>query len=136
MTDYSQMSDFQINAAVFEALHGGSPDFKEGENGAMVLLSFEGDIVDGNVVEVEIERGVFNPCNDISDGWPIVIESEIGLMKDKGDGSWDAFGKFKLFDGDWQFESDPVHQHSDRNPLRAAMVVFLKMKDAENVEHF
>lgn len=39
--DYSQLSDFEINVAVFEAIHNGSPDYKEGENGAMVFISFE-----------------------------------------------------------------------------------------------
>lgn len=43
--DYSQLSDFEINVAVFEAIHNGSPDYKEGENGDMVFVSFEGDIV-------------------------------------------------------------------------------------------
>lgn len=36
--DYSQLSDFEINVAVFEAIHNGSPDYKEGENGAMVSI--------------------------------------------------------------------------------------------------
>lgn len=54
--DYSQLSDFEINVAVFEAIHNGSPDYKEGENGAMVFISFEGDIVNGDAVEVEVER--------------------------------------------------------------------------------
>lgn len=39
--DYSQLSDFEINVEVFEALHGGSPDCKEGDNGEMLLVSFE-----------------------------------------------------------------------------------------------
>ncbi len=60
--DYSQLSDFEINVAVFEAIHNGSPDYKEGENGDMVFVSFEGDIVNGDAVEVEVERGSFNPC--------------------------------------------------------------------------
>jgi hypothetical protein len=30
--DYSQLSDFEINVAVFEAIHNGSPDYKEGVN--------------------------------------------------------------------------------------------------------
>lgn len=35
--DYSQLSDFEINVAVFEAIHNGSPDYKEGENGRWCL---------------------------------------------------------------------------------------------------
>ena len=73
--DYSQLSDFEINVAVFEAIHNGSPDYKEGENGAMVFISFEGDIVNGDAVEVEVERGSFNPCANPADAWPIITET-------------------------------------------------------------
>ena len=75
--DYSKLSDFEINAAVFEAIHGGSPDYKEGDGGAMVLISYEGDVVGGDAVEVEVERGVFNPCNSPADAWPIIAENKI-----------------------------------------------------------
>ncbi|WNJ77770.1 DUF2591 family protein [Cedecea neteri] len=125
MTDYSQMSDFEINKRVFKAITGEKPlGYPHNADGRSV-----GNVKDGEYLW-------YDYCNIVSDGWPIVIKNQIGLMKDKGDGNWDAFGEFKLFDGGWQFESDPVHHHSDRNPLRAAMVVFLKMKDAENVDHF
>lgn len=119
MTDYSQMSDFQINAAVFEALHGGSPDFKEGDNGAMVILSFEGDIVDGNAVEIEIERGAFNPCNNPSDAWPIIVGNKISFL-------WNS-ENYSAWTGEF-----PDSESSNEKPLRAAMIAFLKAKDAEN----
>lgn len=80
--DYSQLSDFEINVAVFEAIHNGSPDYKEGENGDMVFVSFEGDIVNGDAVEVEVERGSFNPCVNPADAWPIITENNISIILD------------------------------------------------------
>lgn len=75
--DYSQLSDFEINVAVFEAIHNGSPDYKEGENGAMVFISFEGDIVNGDAVEVEVERGSFNPCANPADACRLLMITEL-----------------------------------------------------------
>lgn len=44
--DYSQLSDFEINVAVFEAIHNGSPDYKEGENGDTRVLLLRRRLVD------------------------------------------------------------------------------------------
>ena len=123
--DYSQLSDFEINVAVFEAIHNGSPDYKEGENGDMVFVSFEGDIVNGDAVEVEVERGSFNPCANPADAWPIIACNNISLMHDESLGKWCA-GKPNWVDGcEWQLDVDVLED----NPLRAAMIVFLMMQE-------
>lgn len=122
--DYNKLSDFEINAAVFEALHGGSPDHKEGDGGAMVLISYEGDIVGGDAVEVEVERGLFNPCNNPADAWPIIVDKKIGLKPVRWD-EWRAEGSDSC-----GFVS---YARADDNPLRAAMIVFLIMQDSANV---
>ncbi|MGA6732359.1 phage protein NinX family protein [Escherichia coli] len=124
--DYSQLSDFEINVAVFEAIHNGSPDYKEGENGAMVFISFEGDIVNGDAVEVEVERGSFNPCANPSDAEPIIVENRIGIIPAPENGLWKAAHRKVGSD------STPYHMTQDENPLRAAMIVFLMMQDANN----
>lgn len=121
--DYSQLSDFEINAEVFEALHGGSPDYKEGDNGEMLLVSFEADVVGGDIVEVEVVRGSFNPCNNAADSWPIIAQNKISIYAAiLGDsrGEWGAEASFT------------EHYHFHDNPLRAAMIVFLMMQDANN----
>lgn len=121
--DYSQLSDFEINAEVFEALHGGSPDYKEGDNGEMLLVSFEADVVGGDIVEVEVVRGSFNPCNNAADSWPIIAQNKISIYAAiLGDsrGGWGAEASFT------------EHYHFHDNPLRAAMIVFLMMQDANN----
>ncbi|EIH2487374.1 DUF2591 family protein [Salmonella enterica subsp. enterica serovar Schwarzengrund] len=115
--DYSQLSDFEINVAVFEAIHNGSPDYKEGENGDMVFVSFEGDIVNGDAVEVEAERGSFNPCANPADAWPIIEKYRISILDQLTEWCVDAKGVSPIF---------------DTRPLRAAMIVFLLMQEANN----
>ncbi|EFJ1095350.1 TPA: phage protein NinX family protein [Escherichia coli] len=124
--DYSQLSDFEINVAVFEAIHNGSPDYKEGENGDMVFVSFEGDIVNGDAVEVEVERGSFNPCANPADADPIIVENRIGIIPAPENGLWKAAHRKVGSD------STPYHMTQDENPLRAAMIVFLMMQDVNN----
>ncbi|HIH9639326.1 TPA: phage protein NinX family protein [Klebsiella pneumoniae] len=122
--DYSKLSDFEINAAVFEALHGGAPDYKEGDAGKMILISYEGDVVGGDAVEVEVERGVFNPCNNPADAWPIIHQNLIALkpvVMYVGGHRWFATK------GDADFEIKSAND----NPLRAAMELFLMMQESE-----
>ncbi|MCN0257617.1 DUF2591 family protein [Salmonella enterica] len=125
--DYSQLSDFEINVAVFEAIHNGSPDYKEGENGAMVFISFEGDIVNGDAVEVEVERGSFNPCENPADAWPIITENNISIILDNPSMPCATDNARDLFD-----DAGPNVGVAYDNPLRAAMIVFLMMQDANN----
>lgn len=122
--DYSKLSDFEINAAVFEALHGGSPDYKEGDGGAMVLISYEGDVIGGDAVEVEVDRGVFNPCNNPADAWPIIEANNIAVIpyRHTPPQAWPtAFGVTSRFTTE------------DEKPLRAAMIVILKLQETANV---
>ncbi|HFP2062383.1 TPA: phage protein NinX family protein [Escherichia coli] len=125
--DYSQLSDFEINVAVFEAIHNGSPDYKEGENGAMVFISFEGDIVNGDAVEVEVERGSFNPCANPADAWPIITENNISIILDNPSMPCATDNARDLFD-----DAGPNVCVAYDNPLRAAMIVFLMMQDVNN----
>ncbi|PAB87715.1 phage protein NinX family protein [Escherichia coli] len=125
--DYSQLSDFEINVAVFEAIHNGSPDYKEGENGDMVFVSSEGDIVNGDAVEVEVERGSFNPCANPADAWPIITENNISIILDNPSMPCATDNARDLFD-----DALPNVGVAYDNPLRAAMIVFLMMQDANN----
>lgn len=118
--DYSQLSDFEINAMVFEALYGGSPDCKEGDDSAMLLVSFEADVVGGDIVEVEVVSGSFNPCHNPADAWPIIESNHIALHPLKYKGIWVALSH------------DHEYSNRDVNPLRAAMVTFLTWKGSFN----
>ncbi|MFE1700758.1 phage protein NinX family protein [Escherichia coli] len=130
--DYSKLSDFEINVAVFEGIHNGSPDYKEGENGDMVFVSFEGDIVNGDAVEVEVERGSFNPCVNPADAYPIITENKISTMWMTAEKEWCAWSGGDLEEGCWEWENIPGYYFCGESHLRAAMIVFLMMQDANN----
>lgn len=102
MTEYSQMSDFEINKAV--AFHIGL---------STVIFA---------------ENGEFSPCKTPADAWSIIVENKISINHDKHSG-WSASSDF-VFTTNGEYRFDKVCDHE--NPLRAAMIVFLMMQDAEN----
>lgn len=118
--DYSQLSDFEINVMVFEALYRGSPDCKEGDVGEMLFVSFEVDVVDGDMVEIEVVRGSFNPCNKWSDAGTIIADNGINILWD-----WNENGLHGA-------SANPIWEYEHENVLRAAMIVFLMMQDANH----
>lgn len=103
---YEDMSDFEINEQVarlrfdvFAACHDGSRK-------------------NGSVRESGVE---FDPCNNPSDAWPIIIENKIAVWPESH-GEWQAMRSLK----------GKVNIRSiNKNPLSAAMICFLKMKDAD-----
>lgn len=107
MNKYSELSDDAVNAMVFISLYG------------------EGSLKDKDM------RRYFSRvdyCNNPADAMPIIIENEISLIFDTGCKEW-ASGDAYWVDGyEWQV-GGAVRKN---NPLRAAMEVFLMMKDAEN----
>lgn len=132
MTDYSKLSDFEINVAVFEALHNGSPDCKEGDNGAMTIISFEADVIGGEIIEIEAERGVFNPCNNPADAWPIIVENKISVMWMTAEKEWCAWSHGDLEEGTWHWENVPDYYFCCESQLRAAMVCFLMAQESNH----
>lgn len=123
--NYEDMSDFEINKAV------------------LLIQDVDGDIESItcrntklkciNQVAIVKFKGIeeparFNPCSNPSDAWPIIVENKIGVTpatvrSNRNKDLWIA-------SPDWTFETPFDTNH--KNPLRAAMICFLKMKDAEN----
>lgn len=64
-------------------------------------------------------------CNNPADAWPIIFRERITLTPKVTGYEWDAISPVILND-------DIEHLHTDKNPLRAAMIVFLIMKDRES----
>lgn len=76
------------------------------------------------------EEGIFNPCKNPSDAWPIIISNKITMIgcEDK----WLAVRYGSVIDGysgDWEEMMYAENAESDKNPLRAAMIVFLEMQE-------
>lgn len=104
MIDYSKMSDFEINCEI----------------ASLMGYTAKGFIHD-------LRSGVWNPCNNPADAWPIIEQNKITIMFE--DDQWTAFGGMSIHhsrEADWDF------CEYDKKPLRAAMIVFLMMQDEKD----
>ncbi|HBD1054436.1 phage protein NinX family protein [Escherichia coli] len=120
--DYSQLSDFEINKRVAEVIY-------KDRNGLFVarnLPSKEGVTIVAEVNSEDICIAAADYCNNPADAWPIIVENRIGIIPAPENGLWKA--AHRKVGGD----STPYHMTQDENPLRAAMIVFLMMQDANN----
>lgn len=104
MNKYTELSDFEINKRVAEKLG----------------ITHECDM--GTVIIYrDSEHHAFDPCNNPADAMPIAFENRINLRTVDGYMDWYADHP----------TNSRIYSHNI-NPLRAAMEVFLMMKDAEN----
>ncbi|MEM7986058.1 DUF2591 family protein [Morganella morganii] len=103
MNKYSDKSDFEINKAVAVAI-GKVIGIRPDSN---IIYLIGGD----ELIE-------FDPCNNPADAWPIINEYGISLIYQERE--------FQFATNDGNIEC------SISNPLKAAMIIFLMMKDAEN----
>lgn len=109
MKDYAAMSDQQINQLVCCKIG----NLKIGQRGACCVVS------GGEAMTIKIGAWqVFDPCNNPADAWPIIVENKLSIYPSAE--RWGVEGPEA---------NDPFH--FDENPLRAAMIVFLMMKDGE-----
>ena len=122
--NYEEMSDLQINLLVANTI---GVDAAENSGAVFGAVKHECD----NVVSV---IGVVDYCNNPSDAWPIIVEYQISIAKYKGSEEWDAHGGGVCVDYDHCIISNSDCSYSNKNPLRAAMIVFLMMEDAKNVD--
>ena len=107
MKDYSEMSDFEINKAVAACL-------------GVEVQEWNGKIfggIDRNIDNVTSVVGVIDYCNNPSDAWPIIKSNHINI-------GWAG-------DEEWFARTVHTPKVFDTNPLRAAMIVYLMMKDKE-----
>ncbi len=115
MNKYTELSDFEINLLVAQFV---LPETQyDVIKQTMDIIQF---LVDGS-----FGYRFFDPCNNPTDAMPIIIENLISLMADMSDDGGST----------WWCASDILNGITSRyksNPLRAAMEVFLMIKDAEN----
>lgn len=122
--NYEEMNNHQINKRVARAI-----------GVEWIAVAEDGLIVDGQSASIDF-------CNNPSDALPIIFENSISMLADSNYELERNLQKFKLkFTGRYIASAFPVMsdgfnngevQVVDKNPLRAAMICFLKMKDAEN----
>ncbi|MEB6855672.1 DUF2591 domain-containing protein [Proteus cibi] len=111
MNKYTELSDFEINKLVACKLRC-NDEITETLLNKLVF-------VNGNI---------FTPCSNPSDAMTIIIENKISVIFDTGCKEWAAGIAYWVDGYEWQV-SDEVRKN---NPLRAAMELFLIIKDAEN----
>ena len=124
MKDYSKMSDFEIGGYVSMHEHGFSWIEFDDEMSSHVKCGNEGS-PGFAIVEVK------DYCNNPSDAWPIIVENSISIVSYGVEFSakygWSAFYGGVCVTYDNEIESNFEIKCSDKNPLRAAMIVYLMM---------
>lgn len=118
MNKYRDKSDFEINKLIARLNDGIHIDdeitdidcYVQSQSSPSSVLSCHG----------HISYLIYDFCNNPSDAMPIIIENGISLISD-----WNEIGV-------WGATYQPWYTSENKNPLRAAMEVFLMMKDAEN----
>ncbi len=108
MNKYTELSDFEINLLVAQSV---LPETQyDVIKQTMDIIQF---LVDGS-----FGYRFFDPCNNPSDAMPIIIENKIALVPQ--------------LNGDlWICSHHPFYSTTG-NLYRAAMEIYLLMKDAEN----
>ncbi|HGM9967714.1 phage protein NinX family protein [Proteus mirabilis] len=110
MNKYTELSDFEINKKIAEILKLNTIAYERTE-----IVLFD-----------DMDATPFNSCNNPSDAMPIIIENNISLRAPTITDRWkaefiDEYGNYVGY-----------RRAMNKNPLRAAMELFLLMKDAEN----
>ncbi|WP_249716828.1 phage protein NinX family protein [Proteus faecis] len=124
MNRYTELSDFEINKKVADLI--GATPFPIGttEYRRSAVSGCESSII----IRSPNKVGSFDPCNNPADAMPIVIENGISLIFDTGCKAWVAGIAYWVDGCEWQVS----HKVERMNQYRAAMELFLMMKDAEN----
>lgn len=138
MTDYSKMSDFEINKAVAEHLYKDSPSLiVKRDVPSRPAVTVFCDIGNEEIVSIVCA----DYCNNPAEAWPIIVKNEISVLFGFGEQYITLRDAKKYYwagagvgcDQYGYFDNNDELQHSSYNPLRSAMIVFLMMKEAENV---
>lgn len=123
MTDYSKMSDFEINSAVHNALMKEPYKIEFLGNDRIRWVRGSTNVTTGKVEYSK--KSLKDYCNNPSDAWKIIVDNGISLeciVVNRHEKTWRA-----------QLKPAYVkHRVNHKNPLRAAMIVFLMMQESKN----
>ena len=121
--NYEDMSDFEINKIVAGHLHGEEWWYKYNTVLTMQLRPTDSG-------GMSMKKSPVNYCNNPSDAWPIMMGNNIFIAPTRDDFEFKYMTKC-LIDGSIGLAWTSRFTSYSDNPLRAAMICFLKMKDAE-----
>ena len=122
MKDYGKMSDFEINKWIaIELAPNGYIGINEStRSDSEVVITTENG-------EGCTKNSYVDYCNNPSDAWPIIFQNDIMLNPSCADSLWKAEQGLRVKPSGFY----SVATAYDTNPLRAAMIVYLMMKDEE-----
>lgn len=117
--DYSKLSDFEINKLVFE------------RKTSLAALSYPHSADKRSCGHKDINDIYhwFDFCNNPVDAWPIITGNGISLYHDNG--NWQAEMTYYAPVGAFGTDETCSKFVDDKNPLRAAMILFLMMQEAK-----
>ncbi len=114
---FEDMSNFEINRLVVEALF---EEFESYEYQLQVCY-----------LNKERERILFNPCENWSDAGSIIEDNGISLVYMPESGEQGAYYETHMLDE----YSEEVYTTCDENPLKAAMITFLKSVEVYEMQN-
>ena len=110
---YSKLSNYEINKLVAIKRHYKIINNKPTPNKGILVVS------NG------VTTGAYDPCNNPSDAWPIILENKITV--DPTGKAW----QHKPRPLDYFYHAGICNNVSDKNPLRAAMIVYLMIQEVK-----
>ena len=116
--DYSKMSDQEINLAVARIIH---PD----------LNPIESKARPPSICFPDMHEWV-DYCNHPANSWPIIEEN--GISINHYNGVWEASFEWDAPVGAFGTDETVTTSTEHKNPLRAAMVAYLMMREVANVQ--
>lgn len=117
--NYEEMSDNEINEMVADLMGGYAGNVHGSESKVKV-----NDAETNGLFYTEVDY-----CNNPSDAWPIIVSNNISITKCIRLDDWEVFGGGVCVDYDHCIISECGCFCSNKNPLRAAMIVFLMMRE-------
>lgn len=128
--NYSEMSGYEINNHLHNALAcEGKYDLKV--EGYKVTWK---DRETGRVLETlrnHYDKEFKDYLSSWADAGPIIHKYGIAIAFDEFEQEWVAFSEFRFDKSGWDMEVEPKKYHHNKDPLRAAMIVFLMMQEAK-----
>lgn len=116
--NYDDMSDFEINKLVAGHLHGEEWWHKYSTVLIMRLMPTDSG-------GMGLRKAPVDYCHNPLDSWPIIIDNKFSIT------SWGNKNDFWMVSDcpSWDADNPTAINVADKNPLRAAMICFLKIMD-------
>lgn len=122
-TDYGKLSDFEINSAVHNALMKEPYKIEFLGNDRIRWVRGSTNVTTGKVEHSK--KSLKDYCNSPYDAWKIIVDNGISL----------ECIVVNRHEKTWRAQLKPVyvkHRVNHKNPLRAAMIVFLMMQESKS----